>query len=127
MLYHATFGAHLESIKTFGLGAKQIKNWEFSLSGVVYLSDDAEYSFSFAECSEDTLEEIYDSGIYVLGIPKNALTENKLALDENNQSEDDPTYIYNEVISADNIFIVTRNNGIIGKLKNLEKIPQYED
>lgn len=127
MLYHATFGTHLESIKTLGLGAKQIKNWEFSLSGVVYLSDDAEYSFSFAECSDETLEEIYDSGIYVLGIPKNALNENLLGIDENNQDEDSPTYVYNEVVSADNIFVVTRNNGIIGKLKDLDKIPQYEE
>lgn len=127
MLYHATFGTHLESIKTLGLGAKQIKNWEFSLSGVVYLSDDAEYSFSFAECSDETLKEIYDSGIYVLGIPKNALNENLLGIDENNQDEDSPTYVYNEVVSADNIFVVTRNNGIIGKLKDLDKIPQYEE
>ena len=127
MLYHATFGTHLESIKTLGLGAKQIKNWEFSLSGVVYLSDDAEYSFSFAECSDETLEEIYDSGIYVLGIPKNALNENLLGIDVNNQDKDYPTYVYNEVVSADNIFVVTRNNGIIGKLKDLDKIPQYEE
>ena len=127
MLYHATFGTHLESIKTLGLGAKQIKNWEFSLSGVVYLSDDAEYAFSFAECSEDTPEEIYNSGIYVLGIPKNALTENNLSFDENNHSEDAPTYTYNEIISANNLFVITRNKRIIGKLKDLDKIPQYEE
>lgn len=127
MLYHATFGAHLESIKTLGLGAKQIKNWEFSLSGVVYLSDDAEYAFSFAECSEDTSKEVYNSGIYVLGIPKNALTENNLSFDENNHSEDDLTYTYNKIISPDNLFVITRNNGIIGKLKDLDKISQYED
>ena len=35
VLYHATYGEYINSIKEKGLGAVQHKNWEFSEDGVV--------------------------------------------------------------------------------------------
>lgn len=35
VLYHATYGEYINSIKEKGLGTVQHKNWEFSEDGVV--------------------------------------------------------------------------------------------
>lgn len=68
VLYHATYQAYLPSIMAYGLGARQLKNWDESVDGVVCLAETAEQAESFAESSEDTSSDIYDSGIVILQV-----------------------------------------------------------
>ena len=68
VLYHATYQAYLPSIIANGLGARQTKNWDASVDGVVCLAETAEQAESFAESSEDTSSDIYDSGIVILQV-----------------------------------------------------------
>lgn len=67
--YHATFNAYLPSIKQYGLGARQNKNWEFSEEGKTYWSNSPEVAESYCETSEEVSDEVYDSGIVILSIP----------------------------------------------------------
>ena len=47
LLYHATYGKYIDSIKEKGLGAVQHKNWEFSEDGVVLINPDKATPNSF--------------------------------------------------------------------------------
>lgn len=66
--YHATFGCFLDSIKKYGLGAKQNKVWDISETGYTYFVNDPEVALSFCETAEFAPEEVYDSGFVVLSI-----------------------------------------------------------
>ena len=68
VLYHATYQAHLPSIMAYGLGARQLKNWDESVDGVVCLAETAEQAESFAESSNETPSDVYDSGIVILQV-----------------------------------------------------------
>ena len=67
-LYHATYKANINSIKKWGLGAIQNKNWNISIKNNICLSPNPEEANSFCECAEDVLEDVYNSGIVVLAI-----------------------------------------------------------
>lgn len=68
VLYHATYQAYLPSIIANGLGARQTKNWDASVDGVVCLAETAEQAESFAESAEDASSDVYDSGIVILQV-----------------------------------------------------------
>ena len=127
-LYHATFRARISSIKKLGLGAKNIKNWEFSKDGVVCLTDDADVANSFCECADDVADSVYNSGIIVLAIPVNALDRNYLKKDENINTEDNTNlyFEYYKVIRPEFLYVVTSKNGIVGRLLGLSRVPAYE-
>ena len=68
VLYHATYQAYLPSIIANGLGARQTKNWDASVDGVVCLAETAEQAESFAESAEDASSDVYNSGIVILQV-----------------------------------------------------------
>jgi len=100
MFYHATFNASLPSIKRKGLDTRGVDlAWEDSQAGIVYLSDDPEVAASYAEAAENISDEIYDSGIVILHIPRKNLDDNKLHDDRNVRSKDhSQTYEYHGTI-----------------------------
>ena len=104
-LYHATYGALLDSIKEHGLGGKSSGyEWEDSKSGVVYLATDEDVAISYAETNEDVPEEWLDD-IVVLEIDTTNLNPDKLLIDSNVQDNDGSTVEYHGVIPFDSISI----------------------
>lgn len=95
ILYHATFGCYIEQIQEEGLIPGKNKNWSDSSNKVVDLADDKEYAASFCEVAEVS-DEVYDSGIYVVGIDASKLDMSKMSIDKNNLAED--TYEYEGTI-----------------------------
>lgn len=91
MLYHATFMAHVPSIISFGLGAIQLKNWEFSEENMTYFASEIDIAFSFCEAAEDTPDNIYDSGIVLFSIESKYLThlekDNNIRIPYNDDSD----------------------------------------
>ena len=82
-LYHATYKEYLPSIKSAGLGGRKVKrSWNFSKAGVVYLTDNYDTAFSFAETS-DTVPEKFLDEIVVLSTDSTNLDSDKLRKDEN--------------------------------------------
>lgn len=108
-LYHATYGALLDSIKEHGLGGKSSGyEWEDSKSGVVYLATDEDVAVSYAETNEDVPEEWLDD-IVVLEIDTTNLNPDKLLIDSNVQDNDGSTVEYHGVIPFDSISILSYN------------------
>jgi RNA:NAD 2'-phosphotransferase (TPT1/KptA family) len=103
VLYHATYKPLLKSILKNGLGSKTRKNWEDSVPGVTYLSDNAEAAESYAETSDLVDEEWLDE-IVVLKVNTEGLNRDKFFVDRNNQTGD--TFEYHGVIPKSNITIV---------------------
>lgn len=96
-LYHATFNVHLPSIKTFGLGGKQIKNWTISEDRKVYFATDPYIAESYCEVAEDVLDSIYDSRIVILYVDSSKLDRRCFCRD-NNQLGESHTIAYKGVI-----------------------------
>lgn len=94
-LFHATYQTYIESILENGLLPNPPhRNWDDSdLQPGVYLGIDPDQAISYAECAEDTPDEVLDSGIILIEIE---LPENAVQVDPNNQCGD--TLIYNGVI-----------------------------
>lgn len=92
-LYHATLQTYLPEIKKDGLVPGKNKNWDCE-SGFVYLSNDMDTAISFCEAvSDNTPEEVYDSGICCFELDINAIDMQYLykdpnILDADNLSED---------------------------------------
>ena len=107
--YHATYNALLPEIKKKGLDTRKVDlAWEDSKAGVVYLANDLDIAGSYAEASEETPDEIYDSGIVVLHIPSKGLNLKKLHDDSNVRSgEGSDTYEYHGQIPWNKIKKVT--------------------
>ena len=104
-LYHATYGALLDSIREHGLGGKSSGyEWEDSKSGVVYLATDEDVAVSYAETNEDVPEEWLDD-IVVLEIDTTNLNPDKLLIDSNVQDNDGSTVEYHGVFPFDSISI----------------------
>lgn len=100
-LYHATYKPFLKSIKEKGLGAGKTKMWSDSKSGVVYLADDADVAYSYAEIAEwlDEVEDYskYADNIIILKIDYNKLDKTKLKKDVN-VIDGDSTFEYHGII-----------------------------
>lgn len=107
--YHATYKALLPEIKKKGLDTRKADlAWEDSKPGVVYLANDLDVAGSYAEASEETPEEIYDSGIVVLHIPSKGLNLKRLHDDSNVRGgEASDTYEYHGQIPWNKIKKVT--------------------
>jgi hypothetical protein len=110
-LYHATYGAYLESILEQGLIPNYRTNWDFS-GRYIYLTSDPEIAFYFAETAEMVPEE-YLNDIVILEINLEGLDENKLRLDDNiTQDEDDEeepySFQYKGIIKPEFISIYNR-------------------
>lgn len=88
-LYHATFQAYLSSIEEKGLLPGQRQNWEDCASGFVYFAKDLDTAVSFCEISEDTPDEIIDSGICCFELDSESLEMSKLINDPNILEEED--------------------------------------
>lgn len=125
ILYHATFGANLRGIKEHGLGYNQKKNWDISEENVVYLTADKEVAFDFCECAEDVCDTIYNSGIVVFAVRIADLDLSKLKIDGNIHDEVIKSFVYKGIISADKLYVVTRNR-VRGKLLEYKRVPRYE-
>lgn len=126
-LYHATFRTNLSSIKKLGLGAKQPKNWDFSVDNMVCFTNDAECAFAFCECADEVAESKYDSGIVVLAINIGALDKKLLSYDPNMEGGNNTdTFAYKGVINSTKLLVVTSKNGFVGKLLDLKRVPAYE-
>lgn len=128
--YHATFACRIKGIKKKGLGCSKFKNWDDSKSGITYLCNDKDVAFDFCEGNDEVSDKVYDSGIVVLAIPKSAIDESKLSADENIILEEDEevySYEYTEIIAPSDIFVVTEDKDIVGRLTELEKVPLYDD
>ena len=106
ILYHATFGANLESIKHFGLTtdpkiATEVC-WPGNTKGI-YLSNDPNVAESFVEAAEnDNIPEDWFDDIVVLKINTSKLDLSKLEVDPHvTYEKGDPTksYIYKDIIS----------------------------
>lgn len=126
-IYHATFRSNLPSIKRLGLGAKQPKNWDFSLSGDLCFSSNPDVAYSFCECAEDVSESKYNSGIVVLATPY--IDGYTMLQDLNCQGEPSCFCMKGVVIPPDRLYIVTTKHNKIhleGKLLNLKRVPAYE-
>lgn len=130
-LYHSTFRANLKSIKELGLGAKQPKNWDFSLDGEVCLCSDSDAAFSFCEVAEDISDSKYNSGIVVLAVDSEVL-DWRLVVKDQNIREEKPmcTFIaYRGIIPSNQLYVATIKGSkfrILGKLLDLKRVPSYE-
>jgi len=100
-LYHATYKPFLKSIKEKGLGNTKTKMWSDSVAGVVYLADDEDVAYSYAETSEflDEVEDYdkYADNIIILKIDSNKLDKTKLKKDAN-VIDGDSTFEYHGTI-----------------------------
>lgn len=107
MLYHATYQARLPNILKHGLMPNCEKAWTISEPDVIYLDQDKECAYCFAETAEDVLDSVYDSGIVILGIPVDALDAAKLFDDKN--SPTGGSYTYQDAISPELLCIVWKD------------------
>ena len=99
VLYHATFGHNLKSIKKLGLTPGKTKNWEDSKDNVVYLATDYDEAASYAECAE-LIDENMEDDIYVIFIKTSKLNIENLFRDEN-VLDGDSTFEYRGIIQPD--------------------------
>lgn len=97
-LYHATYKARIESIKQFGLGAKQFKNWNISEDGKVYFAIDPYVAESYCEVAEDVEEDVYNSGIVILEVDSSNLDQRLFCRDGNQRDENCSTIAYRGII-----------------------------
>ncbi len=99
ILYHATYRPLLSSIKKNGLGGtgSEVKRWNDSIHGIVYLALDPDVAESYAETSENVPDEWLDE-IVVLKIDTTKLDKSKFRLDRNVLDNTGDTLEYNGVI-----------------------------
>ena len=99
VFYHATFKAHLPSIKRAGLDTRKVDlAWEDSKHGIVYLANDPNVAESYAEEAENVSDDVYDSGIVILKINARDLDQSKIMDDSNVRSGKSDTFEYHGTI-----------------------------
>lgn len=128
IVFHGTFRANLKDIKKYGLGARQRKNYSFSLDNVVYLTSDADMAYDFCECAEEVSDSKYESGIVVLVLDTTTLDYSKLYNDENMRTQGNSgCYIYKGIIPPENIMVAVGRPVLrpVGKLLDLKRIPSF--
>ena len=106
-LYHATFKPLLKKIKVEGLGGLSSEPmWTDSKKGVVYLANDSDVAYSYAEAVFDENEEIPEEWyekIIVLKIDTEDLDKEKFFLDRNVLDNDGSTVEYHGIIPFDSV------------------------
>lgn len=123
-IYHATFRQNLSSIKKYGLGAKQPKNWDFSRDGAICFSINPDVAYSYCECADEVSNTKYESGIVVLAFKE----FNKYKLFKDNKAKD-CLRAKNIIISPNDLYVVSRRNCNLilnGRLISLSRVPSYE-
>lgn len=103
VLYHATYKPLIKSIMKKGLGYTKRKNWEDSVTGIVYLAFDIDQAISYAETS-DLVPEQWIDNIIVLQINTNGLDKSLFSIDKNNMAGD--TLEYKGIIPIENIKVM---------------------
>lgn len=124
-LYHATYGAYLDSILEKGLIPNYKTNWDFS-GRSIYLTDDPDIAQDFAETADMAPEE-YLNDIVILEVDLNDLDQDKLTLDDNiTQCEDEDdedcqpySFQYNGTIKPQLLTIFKR-------IKEKTKVKQFD-
>lgn len=128
IVFHGTFRANLKDIKKYGLGARQRKNYSFSLDNVVYLTSNADMAYDFCECAEEVSDSKYESGIVVLVLDTTTLDYSKLYNDENMRTQGNSgCFIYKGIIPPENIMVAVGRPVLrpVGKLLDLKRIPSF--
>lgn len=105
VLYHATYKPLIKQILQNGLGGNTRKNYEDSVSGIVYLAYDQYQAESYAETS-DMVPESWLDNIIILQINTIGLDKSLFAIDRNNQAGD--TLEYQGIIPIGNIKVIHR-------------------
>lgn len=111
LLYHATFRAHLKSIKEYGLVLpKQGDRLNFEgqeyIRGI-YFSTDYDLSGSMLECADNVPDSIYDSGIVILVVNSDYLDKNYFCRDINLIGEDNAkSIVYQKPVPSNLIGII---------------------
>lgn len=123
ILYHATFRKRLKSIKEYGLGAKQLKNWDFSETGEVYFTTDPYTAESFCECADNVSESVYESGIVVLAVDSRVL-HNKNIKRDGNIHDELISFTYKGVVDPRYLYVVCKGE-LVGKLVDLKRVPSH--
>lgn len=102
MLFHATYKVRIQSIEKLGLGAKQIKNYDWSRNNVVCLANDPYLAESFLEAGvvEDAADSVVDSGIVILAIDSKDLDHRLLNGDANMHNDNNGCYEYRGIINT---------------------------
>jgi len=114
VLYHATYKPRLKSIELKGLGAGGKRNWEDSQRGVIYLALDPNVAESYAETSDEWLNQIV-----ILKISTAGLDPNKFQIDSNVQDNAGDTVEYHGVIPVSNISLYNKQ-GVAGKTEEYQ-------
>lgn len=109
MLYHATYQARVPSILAQGLMPNCEKAWSISESNVVYLAQNAEGAYCFAETAEEVVDSVYDSGIVVFGVLVDDLDKSRLGADNNVSTGE--TYIYRGTILPHLLQVIQKDVG----------------
>lgn len=127
VLYHATYGEYINSIKEKGLGAVQHKNWEFSEDGVVYFTPYPDTAISFAEAAEEVSDEVYNSGIVLLAVPTAKLNPVLLERDHNIVGlAESISCAYRGVIPPEDIYVVPNTDCLMERLLDLVAVPMQK-
>lgn len=124
VLYHATYGKYINSIKEKGLGVAQHKNWEFSENGVVCFAPYPDIAISFAETAEEVSKEVYNSGIVLLAVPTTKLNPVLLEKDCNIVGcAENISCVYRGVIPPEDIYVVPNTDCLMERLLDLVAVP----
>ena len=94
-LYHATYGAYLDSILEKGLIPNYKTNWDFS-GRYIYLTSDPDIAQSFAETADKAPNE-YLKDIVIFEVDLKDLDQDKLRVDDNitqDENEEDEPYSF---------------------------------
>lgn len=106
LLYHATFGSYIPSIREQGLLSHLDGNPNDSygfadeFSDEVFLSDDEYVAQDYAETADNVPDDVYDSGIYIVTVDVN---ENNLEQDRWVDGEDTHSYVHHGSINPEQI------------------------
>lgn len=101
-LYHATYKAHLPSIKAQGIRHDipvEGKTWDYCKQGVVFLATDLDVAASFAETTDnESIPEEWLNEIVVLKIDTTFLEPTKIAIDTEIQDNTGSSFEYTDTI-----------------------------
>ena len=126
VLYHATYGEYINSIKEKGLGAVQHKNWEFSEDGVVYFTPYPDTAISFSEAAEEVSDSVYNSGIVLLGVPTAKLNPVLLERDHNIVGlAESISCAYRDVVPPEDIYVTSNTDGSMERLLKQTAVPAH--
>lgn len=107
--YHATYRAALRNIKKYGLGSSKSPKtyaWDndYKSEDHVYLADDLDVAYSYAEASDNVPDEWLDN-IVIFSVDSEDLDLSKIEEDPNLDVQDG-TYLYKGIIPANKLTLL---------------------